>query len=387
MIIKRRYTANYTTIGNKLFEDERLAADELGILAFLRSRPPDWEVRRTALSRRFGMGREAIKRVVTNFVRYGWCVACKTRLPNGTYYMIYEIRDEPGATLTDEEVRRALSLVSSEAVSDEIDGDLPSEVMPVTDDPPTGYPSLADPSPGDPHMAYIDIQNKDLPRDESYQKIERERARAKEKHALNLVEFKRRWPTNASDDQAKVDSAWFALSPDEGEAALAGIAPFLENLRKDGRKHPPAGFTYLNQKRWALIDQPKGAAIPTAYPRDSAEAKALNVLHEIAGCAEGFRRIYRTSDGSVSYRKPMTAQLVALAQAPPREEWDELNRQQAGAWEAVLRETVRIAVRKHLKEGDRAPWPWPPSVEGKIYTSATGPPEVLMSEHDVENFK
>jgi hypothetical protein len=49
-------------------------------------------------------------------------VARKDRLPNGTFYMIYEIRDEPGPTLTDEEVRRALSLVSSEAASDEIDG-------------------------------------------------------------------------------------------------------------------------------------------------------------------------------------------------------------------------------------------------------------------------
>ena len=35
MIIRRRHTANFTTIGNVLFEDERLAADEVGILAYL----------------------------------------------------------------------------------------------------------------------------------------------------------------------------------------------------------------------------------------------------------------------------------------------------------------------------------------------------------------
>ena len=31
MIIRRRHTANYTTIGNVLFEDERLSADEVGL--------------------------------------------------------------------------------------------------------------------------------------------------------------------------------------------------------------------------------------------------------------------------------------------------------------------------------------------------------------------
>jgi predicted transcriptional regulator len=226
-IIKRRYTSNFTTIDNSLFEDERLAADEVGILAYLRSRPHDWEVRRPALARRWNMGRDAIKRVISNLVRTGWCVARKDRLPNGTFYMIYEIRDEPGPTLTDEDVRRAFSLVSSEAASDESDvissPNIAGNEQREGADPPTPYPSLADPSPGDPEVAYKDIQNKDLPRTDSTQKPEREGARAREKHALNLVEFKRRWPTNASDDQAG-RRAWYGLSNEEGEAALAGIA-------------------------------------------------------------------------------------------------------------------------------------------------------------------
>ena len=46
MIIRRRHTAHFTTIGNALFEDERLAADEVGVLAFLLSKPHDWQVRR-----------------------------------------------------------------------------------------------------------------------------------------------------------------------------------------------------------------------------------------------------------------------------------------------------------------------------------------------------
>src|SRR5216684_1125581 len=110
MIIRRRHTANYTTIGNVLFEDERLAADEVGILAFLLSRPHDWEVRRPALMRRWRVGVVAIKRIVHNWMRTGWCHAEKVRLPNGTFYIVYEIRDQPGEGLSDEQIREALSL-------------------------------------------------------------------------------------------------------------------------------------------------------------------------------------------------------------------------------------------------------------------------------------
>jgi predicted transcriptional regulator len=395
MIIRRRHTANFTTIGNVLFEDERLAADEVGILAYLLSRPHDWEVRRPALMRRWNVGRDAIKRVITNLVRYGWCQPEKTRLANGTFHFIYEIRDEPGATLTDEEVRRALSLVSGEAASDDLDGSIDrSDAVPGADDPPTenpswrgGHPSLADPSPGGAYVANISILNKDLPRTDSTQKIEREHERAKEKHALNLAEFKRRWPTIAADDQTRVDNAWFALTVDEGEAALAGITPFLENQKRLKKTHPPAGFNYLGQKRWTLLEQTATAGTPasTGYPRDSVEAKSLATLYDIGGAGEAFRKINRSADGTVRYRLPVTPRLLKLAEAGPKDGWVVLNRQQAGAWEGMLRETITVQVRKHLREGDRAPWPWPPSVEGKIYT--TGPPETLMSEQDMADFK
>src|SRR5262249_10309106 len=97
MIIRRRHTKNFTTISNDLFDDERLAADEVGILAYLLSRPHDWEVRRGALQRRWGIGREAMKRIVTNWIKTGWCWPVRSRAPNGTTFVIYDIRDLPGA--------------------------------------------------------------------------------------------------------------------------------------------------------------------------------------------------------------------------------------------------------------------------------------------------
>lgn len=322
------------------------------------------------------MGRDAIKRVISNLVRTGWCVARKDRAPNGTFFMIYEIRDEPGPTLTDEEVRRALSLVSSEAASDEFAGAVSVPGAPENGvDPPTGYPSLADPSPGEAEVAYIDLQNKDLPRKESTQKAEREGARAREKHSLNLAEFKRRWPTIASDDQARVDRAWFDLSLEDGEAALAGIAPFIENQKRHGRSHPPAGFNYLGQKRWTLLDaKPETAAVLTSFALDSVEGKAIKALFDIAGKSPFFHQVYLRS-GVLYWRGEITPQLLALAEVKHRGEWVTLSRQQAAAWDHFLADRLPSQLaRNRLVEGASAPAYWPPRKDGTWSTAPEGGP-------------
>lgn len=393
MIIRRRHTANFTTISNVLFEDERLAADEVGILGYLLSRPHDWEVRRPALMRRWKIGRDAIKRVMTNLIRFGWCRPERKRLPNGTYFMIYEIRDEPGPSLTEEEVRRALSLVSSEAVADDLDGQDGSEAatgdQPMTGDPPTPYPSLADPPLAGPYVAKSNILNTDSTKDESDQKPERERVRAREKHALNLVKFKRRWPTNASDDQVKVDNAWYELSDDEGEAALDGIGPFLENQKRLGKKFPPAGFNYLGQRRWTLLENiPKTAEGPSNYPAGSDEARAIEIIHEIVGRQSAIRTIFRRADGSINAPSGwmMTAQLHRIADAPGQEEWVILSVGGAASWERLFdRLFDRKIHRRRLRQGDRAPWPFAPGPDGRIYP--TGPPQTLMSAEDEADFR
>ena len=392
MILRRRHTKDFTTIGNALFDDERLEADELGILAYLLSRPHNWEVRRPALIRRFRLGPVTMKRIVRNLMSTGWCQAKKVRLKSGRFCILYDICDEPGKALSDDEIREALSLVSSEASADDSAHEMPENEADCPRHHPPSDQGVVD--QGVVHHLVVDegwpirdITNTDLPKNDSYQKIEREREREREKHALNLAEFKRRWPTAASDDQATIDAAWFDLSPQDGDEALAGIVPFLENLKRDRRTHVPAGWKYLRQRRWTLLAPAKTQAPPSGYPRDSVEAKALAVLHDIVGTGDFFRKVHRRRDGTVSYPKPITPQLAALALAGPQADWVALTRPQAAAWETLFRETVTVQVRKRLKEDDRAPWPWPPSVDGKIYTSATGPPEALMTDQDLADFK
>jgi hypothetical protein len=233
--------------------------------------------------------------------------------------------------------------------------------------------------------AHVEMGTKNVPFEQT--PIERERdARARDRKARFLVDFEARWPTAAADNRQRTAYAAGELSETEEVAALAGIGPFLENQKRLGRKNVPAGWRYLEEKRWTLLEQAKEAAAPSSWPRDSVEAKALAVLHDIAEAGDFFRKVHRRGDG-ISYPKPVTPRLAALAQAPAPSDWATLDHKQAGAWEGLLREFVTVQVRKHLVEGCRAPWPWPPSADGKIYTSATGPPEVTMTEQDFADFK
>lgn len=116
----------------------------------------------------------------------------------------------------------------------------------------------------------------------------------------------------------------------------------------------------------------------TTFARDSAEARAVKMLHEIVGRMAAFFAIFRKGDGSVIYSKPMTPQLLALAKAPANEDWVVLTREQAAAWEdKMLRDLFEPGmVRVTLREGSRAPWPWAPGLDGRIYPTASGPPQM-----------
>jgi hypothetical protein len=218
--------------------------------------------------------------------------------------------------------------------------------------------------------------------------LERERdARARDRDARGLVVFEARWPTAAADDRQRTAYAWAELDGTEREAAMQGIAPFLENLKRLGRKNVPAGWKYLEEKRWTLLEKAKTEPQTFApLPSDSDEAKAVTLLYTLAGKGHAVGRggFMRLSDGAISYRREITPQLRALAQAP-QGEWPQLDRQQARAWSDLIDAYVAIETRRHLDEGDRAPWPWPPSKEGKIYAS-TGPPPTLCSDADLDEF-
>ena len=329
-------------------------------------------------------GRSSIQRSLENLVAAGWVQ--KKRPPwskeegqPSNSYMYRVILDRDDFVIPDQDETGADDDDTyAENASEEI------ECPPVgtPEKPADGHPG-AQPSVGTGAQPYVGTKNAPLERP----LIERERdTRARDTQARFLVDFETRWPTSAADDRQRTAYAAENLTEDEQQAALAGIGPFLDDLKRHHRKGVPAGWKYLEQKRWTLLVQPKAADQPNTghHPLTSPEGRAIVVLHDIAGLAQHLRDI-RIRNGVVSYPKPVTPQLLGLAtnDPPSPEEWPALTGQQAAAWEEkILREFVTIQTRRKLREGSRAPWPWPPRKDGTL--STTGPPgeDSLMTEED-----
>lgn len=211
--------------------------------------------------------------------------------------------------------------------------------------------------------------------------IERERdARARDRKARFIAAFEQRWPTAAADDRQRTGYAAEALSEDEERAALDGIGPFLEKHRQLGRKHVPAGWNYLEQKRWTLLEQPKAeAAALQQFELTSREGRAVAILYEIAGKTDFFFRII--CRGRTVYTKiEMTPQMLALADLPPRKDWThQAAHNEAGAWKRFAAERLGELTFR-IVEGASLPKPFPPKVDGTW--SPTGPPS--PTEDDFE---
>ncbi len=251
MIIRRRYTANFTTIGNVLFEDDRLALDELGLMAWLRSRPNDWEVRRPALMRRFKVGRDGLRRIMRSLLRYGWMRAEVTRLSNGAVHIIYEVRDEPGPELSDEEARAALSLVSSGAGSgDPADEDGSADGPdhyeggsdpPICGAPPTAQPEAASRLRLSPPGPIEESLNTDSVKTESTKAV-----RA-------FADVRAKWPGDHVLSVVACESLHLGLTDKGKEAAFRGVDPYLSDCKAQNRKVCDLA-TYYRERRWERLE-------------------------------------------------------------------------------------------------------------------------------------
>ncbi len=258
MIIRRRHTANYTTIGNALFDDERLAADEVGVLAYLRSRPHDWEVRRPALMRRWGIGRDALRRILHNLIRCGWIVARTTRLSNGTVHVIYEVQDEPGPQLSEDELRAAFSPAAAEpAEAADIAAEEPEETEgapPDTGQPDTGQPDTGQPDTGQPDTAQPDTANpypviyKTLPSTDSTKEGFYQR-RNPPKGARDFFDVREAWPPDHVLSYPVCEGLHASLTDRDREQAFRGIGPYLDDCRVKNRKVCDLS-TYYRERRW-----------------------------------------------------------------------------------------------------------------------------------------
>ena len=76
-----------------------------------------------------------------------------------------------------------------------------------------------------------------------------------------LAMFLKRWPNVALDSQKRIGTAWALLAtPDKG-LALDGIERYLALQKSDARTLRISGATYLEERRWTLIEGKVAAAV------------------------------------------------------------------------------------------------------------------------------
>jgi hypothetical protein len=96
LIIRNEVSDNFSVLPNHLMNDERLSADELGLLVYLLSKPNDWRVQTSQLQARFGIGRDKTKRIIRQLEQYGYIAKDLQRAEGGQFASNrYIVSDSP----------------------------------------------------------------------------------------------------------------------------------------------------------------------------------------------------------------------------------------------------------------------------------------------------
>ncbi len=196
--------------------------------------------------------------------------------------------------------------------------------------------------------------------------------------------------------QSLAQQVWSSLTP--AERALARQAARGYRLHRLAQKRPPtilAAHRFLRERdawaRFAAIAPDVQGPTTGSYDPDSREGRAIIAMHAVAKVRP------REARGQIVYRGEITPQILAFADAPDHRTWWIEQSKQIAAWSNFLKDHIKIprptlvSTREdHYadRSGIHAPWPWPPSVEGKVYTESTGPPPLApATEEDLQDFR
>lgn len=138
----RRKAGNFHSMSRALSQDESLSAEAIGVMAYLLSKPDDWEAQPTDVERRFKIGRDKRRRIVKELEDAGYMERIETRT-NGKFDYSITIHETP--------LPKHLRTKESTRID-----------KPSTDEPCTGKPSTVNTST----YMIIDRQETDLQKTE-----------------------------------------------------------------------------------------------------------------------------------------------------------------------------------------------------------------------------
>lgn len=126
-IRRTKRTGNFTTVRNEYLQDVNLSWKAKGLITYIMSLPPDWQLNLSDLKNRSKDGRDATAAGLRELITNGYCQRCKVRGDGGTFVGCdYEVSD----------------IKEFEPQTKNPFTDAPQTVNPETEKPDTGKPTL-----------------------------------------------------------------------------------------------------------------------------------------------------------------------------------------------------------------------------------------------------
>ncbi len=271
MIIRRRRTRNFTTIDNGVFDDRDLSPEALGVLAYLLSRPNNWEVQPDQLRRRFDIGRDKLQKIMRLLRERGYArIEYDHDKATGTFRNCgYVICDEPIMIKAAEPVGEVASDAMAEAI-EAADLTNESDVHRMPENPAHGTVSLktrepVKPSAGKPgSKEETKTERKQIPPNPQggmvgEASIDLSEIPSKTAGA-RFDRLREAWPNDPTINWERVESQFYKMPADEQEQAARIASRYVEFCRREGRKLKFPG-NWLRDKGWAgFLEEERKAA-------------------------------------------------------------------------------------------------------------------------------
>lgn len=139
-IRRTKRTGNFTTVRNEYLQDVNLSWKAKGLITYIMSLPPNWQLNLSDLKKRSKDGRDATAAGLRELITNGYCQRCKVRGDGGTFvgcdYEVSDIKEfEPEQPQTEN------------PFMDTPQTENPVAVNPETEKPDTGKPTLINTNP------------------------------------------------------------------------------------------------------------------------------------------------------------------------------------------------------------------------------------------------
>lgn len=131
-IRRTKRTGNFTTVRNEYLQDVNLSWKAKGLITYIMSLPPDWQLNLSDLKNRSKDGRDATAAGLRELITNGYCQRCKVRGDGGTFVGCdYEVSDI-----------KEFEAQTENPFMDAPQTENPVAVNPETEKPDTGKPTL-----------------------------------------------------------------------------------------------------------------------------------------------------------------------------------------------------------------------------------------------------